>query len=128
MLKFFTARNTVCVLVAVFAVGSIIYVNTTSMTFVDSKPDGTSIVASGGNPLLKATKQDVAAWFPGTCFAEIYMKSPSYKGSLIQGCMQKTAQEIKAQTGETVRDEDFRSPEVISHFKTVYGASNPWRT
>lgn len=56
------------------------------------------------------------------------MQNPSYNGGLVKGCIDKTAQEIKAQTGAALSAEDFRSPEVISHFKTVYGAGNPWRS
>lgn len=134
MPKFFTVTNTVCVLIGGFVVGTIIYVNTTTYQFGSAAPAASNVDApaqvemSSGNPLLKATKADVAKWFPGTCFAEIYMKSPSYKGGLIAGCIDKTSQEIKAETGATLSAEDFRSPEVITHFKSVYGASNPWRT
>lgn len=134
MPKFFTVTNTVCVLVAGFAVASIIYVNTTTFHFGSEAPAVSNgdapvrIETSSGNPLLKASKADVARWFPGTCFAEIYMKNPSYKGKLIDGCIDKTSKEIKAETGVTLGADDFRSSEVITHFKSVYGASNPWRT
>lgn len=130
MPKFFTVTNMICVAVGTFAVGSIIYMNITTVSFADKPAEARVPVAEvrSGNPLLEATKDDVAGWFPGTCFAEIYMKNPSYKGGLIQGCIDKTAQEIKAQTGVALSAEDFRSPEVISHFKTVYGAGNPWRS
>lgn len=130
MPKFFTVTNMICVAVGTFAVGSIIYMNITTVSFGDKPAKAVAPVAEvrSGNPLLGATKDDVAGWFPGTCFAEIYMKNPSYKGELIQGCIDKTVQEIKAQTGVALSAEDFRSPEVISHFKTVYGAGNPWRS
>ncbi|QXZ17509.1 hypothetical protein KVQ82_31010 (plasmid) [Pseudomonas sp. AO-1] len=134
MPKFFTVTNTVCVLIGGFVVGTIIYVNTTTYQFGNEAPaaaNGDSPVhveTSSGNPLLKASKADVARWFPGTCFAEIYMKNPSYKGGLIAGCIDKTSKEIKAETGATLGADDFRTPEVLTHFKSVYGASNPWRT
>lgn len=134
MSKFFTVTNTVCVIVAGFVVGTIIYVNTTTFQFGSEAPAASNgdapvrIETSSGNPLLKATKADVARWFPGTCFAEIYMKNPSYKGGLVTGCIDKTSKEIKAETGVTLGADDFRSSEVITHFKSVYGASNPWRT
>src|SRR3546814_16378662 len=47
--------------------------------------DLTAPVATSENPLLKATKKDVGDWFPGTCFAEIYMQSSYYGGALVQG-------------------------------------------
>lgn len=134
MPKFFTVTNTVCVVIAGFVVGTIIYVNTTTYQFGSEAPAVSNgdapvrIETSSGNPLLKASKADVARWFPGTCFAEIYMKNPSYKGGLVAGCIDKTSKEIKAETGVTLGADDFRSSEVITHFKSVYGASNPWRT
>ena len=85
-------------------------------------------ISVGKNPLLSASKRDVGNWFPGTCFAEIYMKSSSYGGSLVQGCIEQTSREIKAQTGVQLSASDFRDPEVLSHFQGVYGASNPWRS
>lgn len=125
----FTVTNIVCTVIGAFVVGSIIYVNIASFHFTSSAPAGDVPVTEvrTGNPLLTATKDDVAGWFPGTCFAEIYMKNPSYKGGLVAGCIDKTAQEIKAQTGVALSAKDFRTPEVISHFKSVYGAGNPWR-
>nr|WP_228857435.1 hypothetical protein [Pseudomonas syringae]QOQ33327.1 hypothetical protein [Pseudomonas syringae pv. actinidiae] len=134
MPKFFTVTNTVCVLVGGFVVASIIYVNTTTFQLSSDAPADSNgdapvrIETASGNPLLKASKADVARWFPGTCFAEIYMKNPSYKGKLIDGCIDKTSKEIKAETGVTLGADDFRSSDVITHFKSVYGASNPWRT
>lgn len=135
MPKFFTVTNTVCLLVGGFVVGTIIYVNSTTFFQHEGEAPAYShsetqvqVVPASGNPLLKATKADVAKWFPGTCFAEIYMKNPSYKGGLIAGCIDKTSKEIKAETGATLGADDFRTPEVITHFKSVYGASNPWRT
>lgn len=134
MRKFFTVTNTICVVVGGFVVGTIIYVNSTTFFQHEGEapayPNGNApvqIETSSGNPLLKATKADVAKWFPGTCFAEIYMKNPSYKGGLVAGCIDKTSKEIKADTGATLGADGFRSPEVITHFKSVYGASNPWR-
>ena len=129
MLKF-KLHHILSVCVGVVVVGGLVYINTSSY-FSTSPVDGeapSAPVATLENPLLKATKKDVGDWFPGTCFAEIYMQSSSYGGALVQGCIQKTAREIKAQTGATVSAEDFRSPEVISHFKGVYGASTPWRS
>lgn len=129
MRKFFTPINTICTAIGVFVVGSIIYVNVTNIHFGAAPETVEEPVAEvRDNPLLTATKNDVAGWFPGTCFAEIYMQNPSYNGGLVKGCIDKTAQEIKAQTGVALSAEDFRSPEVISHFKTVYGAGNPWRS
>lgn len=133
MPKFFTLTNTICLLVGGFVVGTVIYVNTTTIHFGSDAPSAPAeagapaVQARSGNPLLKATQADVAEWFPGTCFAEIYMQDPSYNGGLIDGCIDKTAQEIKAQTGVALGASDFRTPEVISHFKSVYGAENPWR-
>ncbi len=130
MRKFFTLTNIICLGVGGFVLGSIIYVNITNINFSSAPADESAPVAEvqTGNPLLKASKDDVADWFNGTCFAEIYMQNPSYDGGLVKGCIDKTAQEIKAQTGAALSAEDFRSPEVISHFKTVYGAGNPWRS
>lgn len=129
MRKFFTPINTICTAIGVFVVGSIIYVNVTNIHFgFDPETVEEPVAEVRDNPLLTAAKNDVAGWFPGTCFAEIYMQNPSYNGGLVKGCIDKTAQEIKAQTGAALSAEDFRSPEVISHFKTVYGAGNPWRS
>ena len=101
MRKFFTLTNITCLAVGGFVVGSIIYVNITNINFSAAPDEDVAPVAEvqSGNPLLKATKDDVAGWFPGTCFSEIYMQNPSYNGGLVKGCIDKTAQEIKAQTG-----------------------------
>ncbi|HHW1937417.1 TPA: hypothetical protein ACUUEN_005488 [Pseudomonas aeruginosa] len=124
-----TVTNVLSVFVGAVVVGTVIYVNVATVHLTTDAPAGDepAKAVSAGNPLLEATKEDVAKWFPGTCFAEIYMKNPSYKGGLVPGCIDKTAQEIKAQTGVALSADDFRTPEVISHFKGVYGAGNPWR-
>ena len=118
------------VFVAVIVVGSVVYINPASFFSTDPAEPGapTARISSGKNPLLSASKRDVGNWFPGTCFAEIYMKSSSYGGALVQGCIEQTSREIKAQTGVQLSASDFRDPEVLSHFKGVYGASNPWRS
>lgn len=67
MRKFFTLTNIICVGVAGFAVASIIYVNVTNINF-SSEPDDEAapvVEVQTGNPLLKATKDDVAGWFLG---------------------------------------------------------------
>ena len=99
MPKFFTVTNTVCVVIAGFVVGTIIYVNTTTYQFGSEAP----AVSNGDAPVRIET-------------------------SLVAGCIDKTSKEIKAETGVTLGADDFRSSEVITHFKSVYGASNPWRT
>lgn len=85
MRKFFTLTNIICVGVVGFAAASIIYVNVTNINFSSTPEDEAAPVVEvqTGNPLLKATKDDVAGWFPGTCFAEIYMQNPSYNGGLV---------------------------------------------
>ena len=111
MRKFFTPINTICTAIGVFVVGSIIYVNVTNIHFgFDPETVEEPVAEVRDNPLLTAAKNDVAGWFPGTCFAEIYMQNPSYNGGLVKGCIDKTAQEIKAQTGAALSAEDFRSP------------------
>lgn len=82
---------------------------------------------NSGNPLLTADKVTVARWFPGDCFAELYVKDPSFGGKMIPGCVVKVIQQVKADTGVTLTEADIRSPDVLVHFKQVYGASNPWR-
>lgn len=126
------AVNITSIIIAVGVVGGLVYINSSTFfrTGSDDKAPITrdnAPVVSGGNPLLTAKKGDVSRWFPGTCFAEIYMESSSYGGALERGCIEKTAKEIQAETGEQLTAEDFRKPEVISHFKTVYGAA-PWRS
>ena len=129
MLKF-KLHHVLSVVVAVVVVGSVVYINTASYFSTEPAEPGnpTAPISVGKNPLLSASKRDVGNWFPGTCFAEIYMKSSSYGGSLVQGCIEPTSREIKAQTGVQVSASDFRDPEVLSHFQGVYGASNPWRS
>lgn len=127
----FKLHHVLSVVVGVVVVGSVIYINTASYFSTEPVAPGsspTAPISAEKNPLLSATKRDVGNWFPGTCFAEIYMKSSSYGGSLVQGCIEQTAREIKAQTGVQLSANDFRDPEVLSHFKGVYGASNPWRS
>lgn len=120
--------NVLTLIVAVGVVGGLIYINTTS--YFTSSGDGSAPTTQhsvAGNPLLTAKKEDVSRWFPGTCFAEIYMESSSYGGALEKGCIEKTSREIANETGQKLTAADFRKPEVIAHFKTVYGAA-PWRT
>lgn len=76
---------------------------------------------STDNPLLTAEMLDVAQWFPGGCFAEIYGKEPSFRGVLVKGCIRKVISYIKSYTGITLTEADIRSPEVIDHFKQLYG-------
>ena len=126
------AVNITSLLIAVGVAGGLVYINSSSF-FISGGDDKAPVTrdsipaVSGGNPLLTAKKDDVSRWFPGTCFAEIYMESSSYGGALERGCIEKTTKEIQAETGEKLTAEDFRKPEVISHFKTVYGAA-PWRS
>lgn len=80
-----------------------------------------------GNPLLTARKTEISRWFPGSCFAELYMAQPSFGGRLIPGCFKSVIREIKAETGITLTEADVRSPEVVEHFKQVYGQSGSWR-
>ena len=126
----FKLHHVLSVVVGVVVVGSLVYINTASYFSTEPAEPGnpTAPISVGKNPLLSATKRDVGNWFPGTCFAEIYMKSSSYGGSLVQGCIEQTSREIKAQTGVQLSASDFRDPEVLSHFQGVYGASNPWRS
>ncbi|MEP9615221.1 hypothetical protein [Xanthomonas euvesicatoria] len=82
---------------------------------------------NGGNPLLTADKVAVARWFPGHCFAELYNKDPSFGGRLIPSCVVKVIQQVKADTGVTLTEADIKSPDVLAHFKHVYGDDNQWR-
>lgn len=82
---------------------------------------------NGHNPLLTADKVAVTRWFPGHCFAELYVKDPSFDGRMIPGCVVEVIEQVKAETGVTLTEVDIRSPEVLAHFKQVYGAGNPWR-
>ncbi|WP_208601539.1 hypothetical protein [Caballeronia fortuita] len=85
------------------------------------------IARSRGNPLLSADKGAVAKWFPGHCFAELYARDPSFGGKMIPGCLVKVIEQVKADTGVTLTDKEVQAPEVVAHFKEVYGPSNPWR-
>jgi hypothetical protein len=85
------------------------------------------IARSNENPLLSADKAAVAKWFPGHCFAELYAKDPSFGGKMIPGCLVKVIEQVKADTGVTLTDKEVQAPEVVAHFKEVYGPSNPWR-
>jgi hypothetical protein len=78
------------------------------------------------NPLLGADKLAVSRWFPGNCFAEIYMKNPSFGGKLVVGCITKVKEEVKAETGFALTDRDFKTPPVVAHFKEVFGSDGPW--
>ncbi len=82
---------------------------------------------SGGNPLLTADKMAVSRWFPGHCFAELYIKDPSFGGRLIPSCVDEVIQQVKAETGITLTEADIKSPDVLAHFKQVYGDDNQWR-
>jgi hypothetical protein len=79
-----------------------------------------------GNPLLTADKAAVSRWFPGSCFAEIYNKDPSFGGKLVPSCMQQVIRQIKGETGTTLTEKDIRAPEVFEHFKKVYGNDGLW--
>lgn len=94
MLKF-KLHHVLSVVVAVVVVGSVVYINTASYFSTEPAEPGnpTAPISVGKNPLLSASKRDVGNWFPGTCFAEIYMKSSSYGGSLVQGCIEQTSRE-----------------------------------
>jgi hypothetical protein len=78
------------------------------------------------NPLLEAEKSDVSRWFPGNCFAEIYMTNPSFGGKMIGSCKSKVVEAVKAETGYTLTNSDFSAAQVIAHFKVVYGRDGPW--
>ncbi|AMV09395.1 MULTISPECIES: hypothetical protein [Xanthomonas] len=90
-------------------------------------PSASAEAANGGNPLLTADKMAVARWFPGYCFAELYTKDPSFGGKMIPGCVVDVIQRVKAETGITLTEEDIKSPDVLAHFKHVYGDDNQWR-
>lgn len=90
-------------------------------------PLASAETANGGNPLLTADKMTVARWFPGHCFAELYNKDPSFGGRLIPSCVVKVIQQVKADTGVTLTEADIQSPDVLAHFKKVYGDDNQWR-
>ena len=120
--------NILTLIIAVGVVGGLIYINTSTFFTTGSDDSGAPTVQqpATANPLLTAKKEDVSRWFPGTCFAEIYMESSSYGGALVQGCIEKTIREVTSETGYKLSAEDFRKPEVVAHFKTVYGAA-AWR-
>ena len=120
--------NILTLIIAVGVVGGLIYINTSTFFTTGSDDSGAPTVQQPAttNPLLTAKKEDVSRWFPGTCFAEIYMESSSYGGALVQGCIEKTIREVTSETGYKLSAEDFRKPEVVVHFKTVYGAA-AWR-
>lgn len=120
--------NILTLIIAVGVVGGLIYINTSTYFTTGSDDSGAPTVQqpATANPLLTAKKEDVSRWFPGTCFAEIYMESSSYGGALVQGCIEKTIREVTSETGYKLSAEDFRKPEVVAHFKTVYGAA-AWR-
>ncbi|RBL79576.1 hypothetical protein DDE05_56925 [Streptomyces cavourensis] len=82
---------------------------------------------SNGHPLLTADQAAVARWYPLYCFAELYYKAPSLDGQLIPGCIVSVIHEVRAETGVTLTEEDVQSPDVLAHFKTVYGKDQPWR-
>jgi hypothetical protein len=92
-----------------------------------SMRSGAVTEADGGNPLLSADKAAVSRWFPGQCFAELYVKAPSFGGRLIPSCVADVIKHVKADTGVTLSQADIQSPEVLAHFKQVYGTGNPWR-
>lgn len=79
------------------------------------------------NPLLTADRVSITHWFPGSCFADIYLKGASFGGVLIQSCIVQVTQRVKSDTGITLTDAEIRSSEVLAHFKQLYGANNPWR-
>ncbi len=91
-------------------------------------PSSTPTIEKGsGNPLLGADKVAVAKWYPGHCFAELYAKDPSFGGKMIPGCVVKVIEQVKADTGVTLTEADIQAPDVVAHFKQLYGSSNPWR-
>lgn len=87
----------------------------------------TALPVPAGNPLLTADKEALARWYPSTCFAELYMKSPSFGGRLVPGCIHDVEVRVKAETGYVLTDDDLYSFDTIAHFKRLYGANAPWR-
>lgn len=79
------------------------------------------------NTLLKMNKSEISRLYPGNCFAEIYLKDPSFGGRLVGSCLKKTAQQVKALTGLEVRENDLIDPQYVGHLKDVFGRGNPWR-
>lgn len=114
---------------AALLVGSLIIIR-----YVDSTPGqalaqpATEVLQARlvGNPLLTARRKEVRRWFPGWCFAEIYNKTPSFKGDLVAGCVQSVIDNVKDETGIVLTPEQVRSPQVIAHFKEVYGDGDWW--
>lgn len=83
--------------------------------------------AEENHPILGKSKLEISRLYPGNCFAELYLKNPSFGGKLINSCKQKTIEQIRAVTGKNIDTSELTSTEVLSHLKTTYGASNPWR-
>lgn len=79
------------------------------------------------HPIIGQTKPNIAKLYPGNCFAELYLRNPSFGGKLIESCRQKTVEQIESITGEKVDKSELTSPEVISYLKTTFGTGNPWR-
>jgi hypothetical protein len=121
--------------VAVVLIGSYVYMKFISDSHAPPPPDSAigapTLVPDRPeepeNPLLSADKTDVSRWFPGTCFAEMYMADPSFSGKLIPSCVAQVITQIEAEKGVTVTEADIRAAEVLAHFKQVYGAAGPWR-
>lgn len=86
-----------------------------------------SLPAEEDHPILGKSKLDISKLYPGNCFAELYLKNPSFGGKLINSCKQKTIDQIKAVTGKNINTSELTSTEVLNHLKTTYGANNPWR-
>lgn len=80
-----------------------------------------------GNPILANSRSEISRLFPGNCFAEIYLKNPSFGGKLVAACIQQSVEQIKSVTGVEIQKTDITSPEVIAHLKSIYGVNNPWR-
>lgn len=95
----------------------ITYVNNTpSASYTDSVIHKTQL-----NPLLTADRAAISRWFPGFCFAEIYMKDPSLDGKSIPSCMRQVIQAIHNETEISITVNDIRTPEVFAHLKQIYG-------
>jgi hypothetical protein len=125
------AVNIATIVIAGSVIAGVVYINSSTLFFRthgDTTADSPAVpVPPMSNPLLTAGEAEVSRWFPGTCFAEIYMDSSSYGGALVQGCIEQTSREIRSETGAKLMADDFIKPEVISHFKSVYGAAS-WRS
>lgn len=94
---------------------------------MDSEVITATANADPEHPILGKSKQEISKLYPGNCFAELYLNSPSFGGKLVNSCKQKTVEQIKAVTGIKIDTSDLTSIEVVQHLKTTYGASNPWR-